>query len=803
MSAAHLVSNLALTVGYAGCSAWLVVAHRDQRGMVLAGAFALVASAFANKLLAAGLAWNHLSASWLVAIQPIAWLPAMSYTFFRDFPATSLFPEPANRRSVPLAALALLGLVLCIADLSTAMGWLAIGAPVSGILASRVPNSAFWPVVLAFPAVDLSRSFWRSRNATAQERNRVRILLGALVLGCAPVLAAVIASELIPGMRRFVLEPGVFGWVEVVVLLPLVSVPFAAAYAIQVHKAIAVRVIIRRAVQYGLARYTLLALTALPLVVFAGVVYQHRRATVDELLTGGPAPWLLLLAGLSGAALRVRQRALTTIDRRFFREDVEAERVMAEVVRGCRRAKTVAQLDHVVSGELDRAFHVSIAALLVRDDEGKHLRALNERVPSLAIDGYLADVLTRGEPIDVAAVSRGTSLGGMTPSEAAWVGDTGASLLIPLLGRESVLLGLLLLGRRLSEQPFRSRERNLLSTIGDSVAGLLEGQLLGIGTPSDPPPTRECPSCGDLGALAATCAVCGTDTRPADVPRRLGGKYRLLKRLGAGGMGVVYLAEDETLGRHVAVKTLPGVADVLGPRLVKEARAMARISDPGVATIYGLERWRGRPMLIVEYLAAGTLADRIAKGPVSCETVLRWGISLATALEHLHEVGILHRDIKPSNIGFAADGRPKLLDLGLAKLTEIIQSTGGSPEASSTSGLVVGTLPYMSPDAAAGGSPVPTFDTWSLSVTLFEAIAGANPFAGAGMKAWLTTLIAGESPDLRQFLPSCPPPVAELFLRLLAEEVRPATAADLTQALQATLERLGADSTRPSPVGEG
>src|SRR4029453_5469271 len=131
-------------------------------------------------------------------------------------------------------------------------------------------------------------------------------------------------------------------------------------------------------------------------------------------------------------------------------------------------------------------------------------------------------------------------------------------------------------------------------------------------------------------------------------------------------MGVVYVARDPALGRDVALKTLPAHrGDAIG-RLRDEARAMAALNHPALATLYGVELWRGTPVLVVEYMTGGTLAARLATGPMSLAEIVALGVCIADALIYMHARGVLHRDVKPGNIGMTADGTVKLLDFGLS-----------------------------------------------------------------------------------------------------------------------------------------
>jgi len=191
----------------------------------------------------------------------------------------------------------------------------------------------------------------------------------------------------------------------------------------------------------------------------------------------------------------------------------------------------------------------------------------------------------------------------------------------------------------------------------------------------------------------------------AVLPRRLGAKFAVVRRLGAGGMGVAYLARDTALQRDVALKTLPGLHDGCMAALRDEARAMAALNHGALATIYGLECWCRTPVLVMEYFAGGTLADRLLFGALSPPEVIALGIWLADGLAYMHERGAWHRDVKPSNIGYTADGVAKLFDFGLAVAEDASAGTPG----------------YLPPEVLQGAPIDAAADLWGLATVLCEA----------------------------------------------------------------------------------
>ena len=185
-------------------------------------------------------------------------------------------------------------------------------------------------------------------------------------------------------------------------------------------------------------------------------------------------------------------------------------------------------------------------------------------------------------------------------------------------------------------------------------------------------------------------------------------------------MAAVYAARDTQLQRDVAIKSLPGISVAQLMALRSEAWTMATVAHPALAQIHGIESWRGRPFLIVEFLAGGTLADRLRRGPIAPPHAVAITAALAEALAALHEARYLHRDIKPSNIAFTSDGSPKLLDFGLAGEMDDATMAGG-------------TLHYASPEVLSGRPAGEADDVWSLCVVLYEMVSGRHPFAGAGV----------------------------------------------------------------------
>jgi serine/threonine protein kinase len=253
-------------------------------------------------------------------------------------------------------------------------------------------------------------------------------------------------------------------------------------------------------------------------------------------------------------------------------------------------------------------------------------------------------------------------------------------------------------------------------------------------------------------------------------------------------MGIVYLARDSTLDREVALKTLPGLRRNAVRRLKDEARAMAALNHESLATLYGLEMWRGTPVLVVEYFPQGTLARRLSEGSLSPADTVALGIRMARALVYMHARGVLHRDLKPSNIAFNAAGAPKLLDFGLATL--VSPSTNVDDEPFGRVGMIperfVGTPAYVPPEAYRGAPSSPAVDLWALSVIMLEAVTGVNPFSTMHREARLRGAAAIDIPDIAWRSLDCVPSLRAFLERALAPW--PALRFQTSPEFQAALE---------------
>src|ERR1700757_1103297 len=254
------------------------------------------------------------------------------------------------------------------------------------------------------------------------------------------------------------------------------------------------------------------------------------------------------------------------------------------------------------------------------------------------------------------------------------------------------------------------------------------------------------------------------DTRPGVMEGESIGHYRVESLIGVGGMGEVYLARDERLGREVALKFLPEqlTADKIQlSRFKSEARVASALNHPNILTVYEIGVEGNRHFIATEFIKGVTLRASLAHRRMNVHDALEIAVQVASALSAAHEAGVVHRDIKPENIMLRPDGYVKVLDFGIAKLTEQRPASDhyevGTPAGLETRpGLVLGTGQYMSPEQARGQKVDARSDIWSLGVVLYEMVGGSPPFSGETPSDCIASILTKELSPLSGVLPDVP-----------------------------------------------
>jgi hypothetical protein len=828
----------------------LVAGRRDARAVWLGGFFLFTADAFCqrpsylliirgNEALAdLGRAFDALPLDIL--------LPLFLWRFARDFPHA---PTPARLRRLlewgirisAVTALVFLSfhavrfLLLALA----APGALPAGRGAPDALAAlrdKPYDGLYNSLQFLLLGAALPVIAYKSRLATGSERRRVRLFTSCLLLGIGPVVVYLLC-DLIPGYGAYMQRHVRLGrTLSITASLFLLSLPLSTSYVVLVHRVLERKLIARRALQYALARYSALGLATVPLAAVLLYFYEHRSRSLTQLLSGGRMPLLLAASGLGLAAFSYRRRLIDWIDRRFFREQYDARQILTMLVERVRSIREGADLAKLIAREVDLALHLERIALLIVDPRTGVLKDPIDRGRRLDASSSLAALISSGsEPLATDLEEERSPLTRLPDKDRLWLVDSGFRLLVPILSRDGSLLGVIGLGEKKSGLPFLKEDRQLLHAIASSAAWVLELDQSRTATPrsfgprlpalaeamtADPMPVtevaKECAACGTLyQPYTVFCGTCSRRLDPSRVPFVLPGKFRFERRIGAGGMGVVYSGADLALGRPVAVKTLRRVSPEDAMRLRREARTAAAVSHPNLASIYGIETWQGMPMLILEMLEGGTLAQKIERERLSQGAAIELGIAIAEGLAQLHAADILHRDLKPSNIGYTRDGVPKLMDFGIARVMYDlrrdgrIEPVGGADDATGVlpptsiwnetatsldlSRQLAGTLSYLSPEALNGQRADASFDLWSLAIVLYECLLGSKVFGTGDVRQIMTRIRLGRVPDFALVCPQYDQALGVFFRSALHKNAtrRPTTALEVKQMLIELRGRIG------------
>jgi serine/threonine protein kinase len=308
--------------------------------------------------------------------------------------------------------------------------------------------------------------------------------------------------------------------------------------------------------------------------------------------------------------------------------------------------------------------------------------------------------------------------------------------------------------------------------------------------------------------LAVLAKVVAGDHKGAMIGRQLG-PYQILSLLGAGGMGEVYQARDTRLGRLVALKILlleMATDPELKRRFLQEAKAASALSHPNIVTLHDVGSEHGINFLVMEYVKGKTLDKLIPRGGLALTKVLRYAIEIADAFAKAHAAGVIHRDLKPGNVMVTEDGAVKVLDFGIAKFTETLESgapSGTEATKTGTERLILGTAAYMSPEQAEGKKVDGRSDIFSFGTLLYEMVTGRKAFQGDSKMATLSAVLREEPKPAGQVVEGLPRDLERIIARCLRKnsERRYQTMADLKVALEELKEESdsGALSATPAP----
>ena len=712
------------------------------------------------------------------------------YYFFAVFPTSS----PIDRR-LPWLKQVLLGLAVAVA---VPLGlWAFVAGSFQPLLevGDRVLEAGLGFLLTWFIFGTCGLGFvsllWNALGATTTDvRRKTRVIVFGTVVGVGP---ATLLQAVGAYLDRSPFEDFPY-WIVAPCVLAVFLLPLSVAYAVLRYRVLGVPQLLRLGLQYALARHLMLA--AVPVLGLGLIVDLLLHGNEPLLAVLQARGWVYALLGSLALVLHTpRRRCLGELDKRFFRERYDAQRLLGEVVKEVGEATSFEQVAPRAVARIEAALHAEFVAVSMLSPNETSFRSVASAPAggapvALAADSKVVALLqVLGKPLEVTLSGTSWLKQQLPHEETDYLRQSRIDLLVPIVSGPGRTQALLALGPKRSEEPYTGEDQDLLVSIATSLAILLDRPMAAPAPQTDA--FEECPQCGacyDTGV--SQCAEDGARLSQVKVPRVLSDRYRLDRRLGRGGMGTVYVATDAALERRVAAKVirddLVGSVDA-ADRFRREARATAAFSHPNVVTVhdFGVDR-DTRAFLVMELLEGTNLRDELTRQTrLPVDRSLRILRSVCAAVEAAHARDLVHRDLKPENIFLtrAPTGEvTKVLDFGIAKF---VSATAAS-EAATAEGTVLGTVRYMSPEQLRGGTVQPAWDLWALTVVAYEMLAGAHPFAGATIDETHQAILSARCAPVATHLLDAPPGAQAVFAQAFAmdPDARPGSAAALLRQFE-------------------
>jgi GAF domain-containing protein len=625
-------------------------------------------------------------------------------------------------------------------------------------------------------------------NPDAAERRRIE----TVVVTAVPATLAYAIGTGLPVVAS------AFGWTvrfpwPLAMTLQFITVLSAVglAYGVAVRRAFSTRTVLRRSLQYALARKTLALVGLLPVVALAIVLVRQRDRPLGAIVGGQPGFYLVCVV-LIGLSLRYREAVERWLDRKFFRNEYDAREILVSLASRIPYEADPDALVALVQHEMAAALHPEATAVLVEGHHGYETVSSDGPRPStLAADSALIQLLRwSDQPLEIFLDDERSPAARLPAPDREWLASIHAAVLVPIVagsGERRPLVGFIVLGRKRSEEPYTAEDRQLLGAIAAQMGVALDLSRLRrliSQTPQSPERAAAVPTVVSTPAPGAVV-----------VGQTVDGKYRIDELIGRGGMGAVFRARDLRLERDVAIKIVRAelvAAPEARERFRREAQMAARLQHPSIVTVFDYGALPdGTAYLVMEYVRGEDLRGRLTRlgaiTPSECATLV---IGIASGIEAAHREGILHRDLKPENILLPETGSgPKVLDFGVAKATAVaVGATDTATPTLTSAGTVVGTPAYMAPEQLRGEALDGRADVYSMGVMTYEALTGRLPY---GTGSFID--VAMRQADVEKVVDTSnlTPAVASVLLRALAyaRDERPPTPSAFADAMTSALRQ--------------
>ena len=541
--------------------------------------------------------------------------------------------------------------------------------------------------------------------------------------------------------------------------IALILIPISVGYAILKHKMFDINVVIRRTLQYVLAKNALQFILSLPLLGLILTLVWNPNRTLAEILLRNSVYFYVLSFIAVAISLKFRKELRMWIDRKFFREAYDREKSLANLIEVVKDLDSLPEISKVVSHEIDTALHPKSIYLFYRE-EGKPDFSVGYSSSEEKMDLRLPAefrLLRHLEDHSHAQQFPFPEKIHLPRAENDWLARLEAQLIVPMSGTDKRIAGLLLLGEKKSEAAYTGTDRSLLEALAGQIAIVYENvqlkqhihaerkiqrEVLARFEERDINLLKECRTCGSCyDNQQQVCQKDGAELiLSLPVERTIAERYQLDQLLGKGGMGAVYAATDLRMKRQVAIKLMLG--NLFGDRTAmsrfkREVRACAKLSHANIIAVYDFGSIPAGnaegAYMVMELLHGSNLRTELKRNKVlNPQTAAAYFRQILDGVAAAHMAGVIHRDLKPENILLTMQGNEecvKLLDFGLAKVRhgDLLESASLSLTAP---GTVLGTFAYMSPEQIEGKELDERSDLFSIGVMVVEALTGERPFQG-------------------------------------------------------------------------
>ena len=777
-----------LLVTFTACGLFLFwFAAGEIRAQALGTAFLLVASDFSHSI-TANLDISFAALRFLFALPVEIFLGYTTWYLVGQFPRIS-----GPRRGLEFTRLVILvaSCVLFFYNVLAMAGLIDDSLGIS-VMGSKNLTDLF---VYGLTLFSLPLCWWANRVASPHEKKKVKLFLAGLTLGLGIPSIDIVLTVAFPVYSQWITARISDQFLTPALQLCVLTIPITTSYAMVVDEVMDLRIAFAKAARYLLGKWLISAITAIPFALLLQYLYDMRAQSLASIATDPAIIVLVALVVVGIWAIRSRSKLLDSLEKKFYRSTAATATLLNDLITSIPTASNTDALCRTTISRLEAALFPEYIRFYVLDPGFNRYRDVADHELYLEPDS---------ETIAAALLQQ---------QATRHPGPNGEEVLLPLYSLEGWLLGLIFIGPKKSELAYNDREIALLSTVGTTVALGLESQDMrnsrqhqtqqngqsnwrGLQTENPNWLVRVCQVCSNTW-LPERTECCNQATGIGPLPRVVNGRFNLETRLGAGITAEVYRATDLGLNRQVALKVLHNTEASI-EELQKESRTCAALQHPSLASIFDIQWCAGKPVLVFELLEGGTLEKRLASGPLTVAEVIKLGLQMSDALAYIHRYGIWHHDIKPSNIAFTADGKPKMLDFGLARMTrrkpnkptievsEMEFSVVESRHSVSVNGLV-GTPLYWSPEIIQGKASSPSVDVWALCLMLYETLTGTNPVQSPNWFESTTRIVKGNFPSATEHRKDCPSALADILSRGLHPEFarRLNSAEDLNSALAA------------------